>query len=433
MSTIPPFSGSGCIHCYPMSMNQEKDTRLQSILRSGQWTLEDLAWFMEEWSGKDRGWMIDILREGFEASVGESTPGEDRISKRILEGLHLTMEDASVGKKPAAKVSRISRIAAAASLVVGLLGLSYFWITDRGSSPDRIVGPGSSIVPDVAPGSDKALLILPGGRTIGLDSSGEGSLSVGRESLDVRLHEGGIRYAISEVGPDRASVSEMHTLVTPRGGQFRLTLSDGTGVWLNAASSIRYPAMFRVGERRVEISGEAYLEVAHDTGRPFIVDVDGRAVVRVTGTKFNVNAYRDEPSLDVTLLEGSVSVRRNADGSQAVLTPGLQASISADGTPTVRRVDDLESLMAWKEGRFQFGDGMEIESVMRQLSRWYDVDVRYQGTVEGRVGGGISRLVNLSQVLEMIGLTGIAKFSMDGRVVRVLAPGQIPGPSGSKH
>jgi ferric-dicitrate binding protein FerR (iron transport regulator) len=149
------------------------------------------------------------------------------------------------------------------------------------------------------------------------------------------------------------------------------------------------------------------------------LDADGRALVRVLGTTFNVNTYRDEPSLDITLLEGSVKVGSTEDASMLSLSPGRKASVRSNGRIIIKEVENMDRVIAWRNGKFQFGDGMDIVSIMRQLSRWYDVDVEYEGEVKGLVGGSISRQENLSRVLDMIGMTGVAEFSIKGKVVRV--------------
>lgn len=382
---------------------------------------------MEEWAGEGREWMLDLLREEFESPRAATTLEANLDAYRILVQLHQRMSVHPGGSKSRILGWRHKWIAAAACIAAGIFGLTYFWLSVQEGGRDVSMSSAASVASDIAPGVDRALLVLPGGRTIALDSNAHGALDIGSHTLDVSVQDGGIRYAGSAGHPGDVGGSLMHAIVTPRGGQYRVTLSDGTVVWLNAASSIRYPAMFSGSERRVEISGEAYLEVAYDAGRPFFVDADGRAIVRVTGTRFNVNAYRDETSLDITLVEGSVSVGRMPEGPMTVLSPGLQASLSAAGAPFVHRLDDLDRVMAWKEGKFQFGDGVEIGSVMRQLARWYNVEIRYEGTVRGMVGGGISRRVNLSRVLEMIAMTGIARFTTDGRIVRVFPPALRPG------
>lgn len=400
-------------------MQDEREKRLLGILQAGRWTEDELAWFMKEWDRDEEGWMKRVLRAEFDASTRATSTASDPEGEALLEKLHERM-----GPGPVRVLwSRFSRMAVAASLMLGLFGAMYLWMTGRKTSVVETASRLPAKPADIGPGADRALLILPGGRTIHLDVLKGGIVNVGEKGLNVRLQDGGIRYSASEELPLSMDVAIPHSIETPRGGQYRLILSDGTRVWLNSSSSIRFPAVFSGGERRIAITGEAYLEVARDEARPFWVDVDGRGLVRVVGTRFNVQAYRDEPSLDITLIEGSVKVGRMADAEMVSLKPGQQARLTGATGPMVSVIDDMQRLVAWKDGKFQFGEGVELSAVLRLLERWYDVEFRFEGEVRGRVGGSISRDVNLSQVLDLIGLTGVARFSREGRVVRVSKPG----------
>jgi hypothetical protein len=414
--SLPPFLPNPV---YLWHMQEDKITRLRSILEAGRWSDEDLAWFMEEWDRDEEGWVMDLLREEFDSSIGLPTSGGQVDPDAILARLHEQMVPPPVRVMAVGWWSRFGKIAVAASLLVSIFLAAYFFnsgrITTGVNSSKALV----HVASDAAPGGDRAMLILSGGRSIDLDSLGNGEIDLGDGPAAVRVQDGDIRYASSDSLPGSGEEAVLHTIVTPRGGQYRLTLSDGTRVWLNAASSIRYPVVFRGGERRVEVTGEAYLEVARDESRPFLLDADGRALVRVLGTTFNVNTYRDEPSLDITLLEGSVKVGSTEDASMLSLSPGRKASVRSNGRIIIKEVENMDRVIAWRNGKFQFGDGMDIVSIMRQLSRWYDVDVEYEGDVKGLVGGSISRQENLSRVLDMIGMTGVAEFSIKGKVVRV--------------
>jgi ferric-dicitrate binding protein FerR (iron transport regulator) len=208
-----------------------------------------------------------------------------------------------------------------------------------------------------------------------------------------------------------------NTISTPKGGQYQVTLSDGSKVWLNAASSLRFPATFSGKERKVELTGEGYFEVAHNKKMPFHVTVNDLDV-EVLGTHFNINAYADESAIKTTLLEGSVKVVKGNETK--IIEPGEQASVTtSEDEINVKQQVDLEQVVAWKNGIFQF-ERADIESVMRQISRWYDIDVDYHGRVSEHFGGTISRDVNISDVLKMLEMTGGVNFKIDGKKVIVM-------------
>jgi ferric-dicitrate binding protein FerR (iron transport regulator) len=196
-----------------------------------------------------------------------------------------------------------------------------------------------------------------------------------------------------------------NTMTTPRGGKYDLELSDGTRVWLNASSSITYPIAFSGTERRVTVTGEAYFEVAKNKDMPFKINVDGQEEVQVLGTHFNIMAYSDEPLIKTTLLEGSVKIVKNK--TTGMLKPGQQAQMTTDGKLSVTDDADINAVMAWKNGQTLFVNE-DIKTIMRRASRWYDVDIEYQGGVPARLfTGGISRESNLSVLLKVLELNKI--------------------------
>lgn len=200
------------------------------------------------------------------------------------------------------------------------------------------------------------------------------------------------------------------------GGQYKLTLPDGSKVWLNAASSLKYPVVFIGNERKVEITGEAYFEIAKDESKPFKVLLNNMEI-QVLGTHFNVNGYTDEEMIKTTLLEGKVKVL--ASGQTKYLLPGQQAQLKSSGNIAVTNEVNLEETVAWKDGNFQF-ENSDIKAVMRQLARWYDVDVSYKGNINKHFIGSISRNVKLSQVLSMLQQTGEIKFKIEGKNLIVM-------------
>ncbi len=225
-------------------------------------------------------------------------------------------------------------------------------------------------------------------------------------------------------GAGAAGAAEMNTIQTPRGGQYEVVLADGTKVWLNSASSMSYPTTFTGKNRQVQLKGEAYFEVAEDKNKPFKVFV-GDVQVEVLGTHFDVMAYEDENAINTTLLAGAVRVTSKVSASRAlagsvsrVLAAGQEASMDrSSGSLSVNEVDADESI-AWKNGFFDF-KGVPIETVMRQLARWYDVDVEYEGKTDKHFRGTISRSEHVSAVFKMLELTGEVHFSTEGKKIIV--------------
>jgi ferric-dicitrate binding protein FerR (iron transport regulator) len=209
---------------------------------------------------------------------------------------------------------------------------------------------------------------------------------------------------ISYQGSGMSGETVFNTIRTPRGGQYRLELSDGSSVWLNAASSLRFPASFTGNQRNVQLNGEAYFEVKQDATRPFTVEI-GDLRVAVTGTRFNVNAYPDENGILTTLAEGAVKVE--SKGVAVALKAGQEIMRGSDGKLQSVRTADLKTALAWKEGLFVF-NGSDVPAIMRQIGRWYDVDVVYSGSVRTETFTGmVSRKSDISRVLRIMEAGGI--------------------------
>ncbi|MEO3404749.1 FecR domain-containing protein [Mucilaginibacter sp. CAU 1740] len=275
-------------------------------------------------------------------------------------------------------------------------------------------------VKDLLPGTNKATLTLADGSTLVLDSNQHGKIA-NQQNVVIKADEDGkLVYEASRsedlTKPNAPALSlSMNVLTTPRGGQYQLVLPDGTKVWLNAASSLKYPAAFAGNERRVELNGEAYFEVSKDPSKPFFVKTANQTVA-VLGTHFNINSYADESATKTTLLEGSVKVTGN-NGQSVKIKPGEQAINYANAISIKENVDTDEAI-AWKNGKFMFKN-TDLQTIMRQLSRWYDVDVEYQGKVEQRhYMGRISRNVPVSQIFEILKTSGL-NFTINGRKIIV--------------
>ncbi len=306
--------------------------------------------------------------------------------------------------------------AAAAALAV-ILG-TYF-LTQSSASTKEIPETETAETPppqDLAPGGDKALLTLEDGSVIVLDSASKGIISLQDNIKVVKLANGQVVYEINGRQLSPVEETAYNTISTPRGGQFQVTLSDGTKVWLNAASSIRFPVVFTGNERKVEITGEAYLEVAKNVNMPFRTKV-GDSEIEVLGTHFNVNAYDNETAIRTTLLEGRVNVHA-PDKTVKPLSPGQQSAIHRSGKVQVLNNADTEEAVAWINGRFQY-NSTDIGTILRQIERWYDVDVEYRGKVNMRFTGQLNRSVFASKIFEKLALTDEVSFKIDGRKIIV--------------
>lgn len=300
---------------------------------------------------------------------------------------------------------------AAAAIVFILAGASFYLYLNREQTHDRevVATETNPAVPDLEPGKNKAILTLGDGKKIDLDESSNGQLAA-EGNTKILKGDGSLNYVSGQ--PDKSAIV-FNTLATPRGGEYQLTLPDGTKVWLNAASSITYPTAFSGQQRRVEMTGEAYFEVAPNKSMPFIVKVD-KAEVKVLGTHFNVMSYKDENVVKTTLLEGKVEFMH--DGDIATLQPGQQSVLSSAGKlQTIENVD-VEKIVAWKNGYFNF-DGADIGTVLRQISRWYDVKLADNIESKEIFYGSVPRTMKLRAVLDALQMTGKVKFEFtDGTI-----------------
>ncbi|WP_207514600.1 FecR family protein [Longitalea luteola] len=320
----------------------------------------------------------------------------------------------------------------AAAVLIIVSGAGYYLMKKQPAASG--VAKTDVLVNDVAPGTNKAVLTLADGTTIDLDNAANGMIAKQDNAEVLKPEEGQLVYSPDDSNKGEGPLS-WNSLATPRSGQYQLALPDGSKVWLNAQSSIHYPIAFRGNERRVQITGEVYFEVAHNPKMPFIVE-KGDMRVEVLGTHFNVNAYNDESAIKTTLLEGKVKVVKGGsvrstsavNDQTAILRPGEQAVIPAGSARTKQSVNnqiqvrktDVDDVVAWKNGLFHF-ENADVRTVMRQLARWYDVEVVYQGASvkNDPLFVEISRNTRLSDVLKVLEESGSAKFSIQGRKVIV--------------
>jgi transmembrane sensor len=311
---------------------------------------------------------------------------------------------------------------AAAAVLIGAIATATIFFAERKArvQAPAVAGQKQILSPtDKQPGSNKAVLTLADGSNIALDSVHTGSLMRQGNAQVLKLADGRLGYKVLE-GNSPGTVA-YNILSTPKGGQYRLTLPDGSQVWLNAASSIRYPTAFTGPDREVEITGEAYLEIAKDPAMPFRVQTVNRLgdadpmTIEVLGTHFNVNAYSDEDAVRTTLLEGSVKIKKG--NKSGLLRPGQQAQLQPTGEFRWIPEVDVEQVTAWKNGVFEF-DGEQLPVIMRQIARWYDVEVEYEGKVPTEpFTGRVSRNTSLSGVLKILKLSDIEVTINNNKII----------------
>jgi transmembrane sensor len=294
------------------------------------------------------------------------------------------------------------RVAASILLLAGATGAgAYYWssinkVHLQNNDPVQAAAP-----KDIRPGKKGAILILDNGAHLLLDSIGDGRVTVQKGATLIKKG-GELAYTTGSSDPGPVAYN---TITTPKGRQFNVRLPDGTLVWLNSGSSIRYPTAFTGNERLVQLSGEAYFEVAGNKQLPFRVKIGEQTEVDVLGTHFNINAYLNEPSINTTLTEGSVLLKNNRD--HVLLRPGQQAQIPPSQKIIVKKEADIEKALAWKNGLFNFRYA-HLEEVMRQLERWYDIEVVYEkGIPDLTFYGTMSMDLSLAETLSNLEKTGV--------------------------
>lgn len=304
------------------------------------------------------------------------------------------------------------RVAAAAVVILFISGISYLIISKENKDKITAATFPSEKTPAILPGGNHAMLILADGSKIILDSVQNGKLDHGNASIN---KQNGLLVYDGSVPSKPGATVTYNTLTTPRGGQYQVVLPDGSKAWLNASSSLHFPTAFIGKTREVELTGEAYFEVAKNKEKPFHVNVNGMQV-EVLGTRFNVNAYSDEDAIKTSLLEGSVKIKRG--GVSNLLKPGQQGILDKSEDKVKIKNVEMSKVISWKNGLFEF-NGASIKTIMREISRWYDVDIVYSGKVPVRsFEGKISRDAQLSDVLKILELSNV-KINISGKNIIV--------------
>ena len=344
--------------------------------------------------------------QNLEVHIGnEEEQSEQELHDKILNRLRTTLHGTA---KP--KVVPMWKKLAAAASIVALVSVGAWYFIRNGSTGKTVQVAQQT---DVMPGFEQAVLTTSDGSKIGLGKNNQQPIN---EKNGVVINNDGhqLSYASSPSG----NAVFFNTLEVPRKGVYSIELADGTKVWLNSLSSLTYPTSFPGRERRVSIKGEAYFEIAKNPRQPFIVDVEGGQAIEVLGTRFNVNAYTNEQQISTTLLEGAVRVK--AGDRQQKLLPGQEAQFTlSDKALHIRNVADANDVISWKNGFFVC-NGKDLQAILRQVTRWYDIEVEYKGAIRPEsFVGTISRNMNLSELLEVLGITGV-QFSLQGKRLTVL-------------
>jgi len=347
-----------------------------------------------------------LVKEWYECIDGEDLNEnqfkEIEVKKLILSQVTARIQNKTVTPKLKQAKLNYTLFFKAAVILIAFIAGTYIYFSQTGHS-GVLTTSAKTTKKRIVPGGDNAVLLLADGSQIILNKTADGQLANQSGVEVIKTKSGELLYRFT--GNSTAKAAAINTISTPRGGQYHLILVDGTEVWLNASSSVKFPTAFVGNERKVEVTGEVYFEVAKNKIKPFIVHTN-QSDIKVLGTHFNVNTYVDEAYERTTLLEGSVEIKRG--DKKSLLKPGQQASLNgkADGI-NVSEIEDLEAVIAWKNGYFQF-EKSDLPSVMRQISRWYDADVLYNGKIPAKqYTGKIPRDVNVAKLIEMLAYGGI--------------------------
>jgi hypothetical protein len=386
-------------------MNAERISELLEKLVAGTITLSE--------EGELHAWYNEYNQSGL-VEGADARVLDKREKKRLRRKIYKALLKQINGKTPGKvvpfypKQTFIRKIAVAAFLLIVAVSGLLVYNNIRVKKPSVYVSKDIS-KQAITPGHNGATLHLSNGKTIDLDTAKDGVIA-DQNGVQIVKKNGKLNY----VG--KADNVIYNDIVTTRGQQWQLELSDGTKVWLNAASSIHYPLSFKGKERIVKITGEAYFEVVHNEAQPFKIQV-GNIQIEDIGTELNVNAYTDEPSLKTTLVNGSIKV--STGNENRFLTPGQQAiTLKDNNSIEVKKEVNVDEVISWKNGRIQF-ENESLQTIMRQISRWYDVDITYDGDIPHKIfTGAISKKSDLSELLKILKFEGV-HFTLEGRTIVV--------------
>ncbi|HTI12402.1 MAG TPA: FecR domain-containing protein [Puia sp.] len=410
-----------------MESPHDNKERIRLLLESRHWSEDDRRWLLAYLDGRDQEEMRQLMEADFfsDAATPQAHPEAERLLALIhakiqpenratplsvSPGTDLNPDPPDPPSDPSPSTTPLFflhgwRKWAVAALVLLIAGKTILYFLPANPKTNKPLASGTKVpaAHDLPPGRNTAVLTLADGHTITLDSAANGGLAQQGNTKVIKLN-GQIAYTnTGRSGPaggaSAGDVILFNTISTARGNQYQLILSDGSKVWLNAASSLRFPTSFKGKERKVEVTGEAYFEIAKNPAMPFKVAVNG-GEIDVLGTHFNVNAYNDESSVKTTLLEGAVKIKK--DNATQMLSPGQQARFTSKGEMSLFKNVDVAQETAWKDGFFWFNN-TDIYTLMRQVSRWYNVEVEFKGGItDDGFTGKVSRNVPLSKLLNVL-------------------------------
>lgn len=404
-------------------MNQNKLDELLSLFAEGKISREEFErlfdYLRSEQEDENINFAIDQELGKLKKCPSLNADEKDAIFQNIVSNNKLgqqTSADLSVKHF----ISAWYQVGVAASILT-LLSIGLFFYSNR-SIDDRSALSESEALKEkviIKPGGDKAVLTLSDGSKIILEDAKKGLLANQAGVSIQKTADGELLYSFAkDVGSESRKLPEeviYNKIETPFGGKYQINLPDGSKVWLNSASTLRFPALFSGNTREVELSGEAYFDVAKNPDKPFKV-VTKDQIVEVLGTQFNINSYSDEETIKTTLIEGSVKIIYK--NRVVLLSPGQQFQPNMNSSKVVEA--DTEEVTAWKDGYFLFKDE-DIQSIMRKISRWYNVEVNYSGNIpEVGFGGNISRSKDINEVLNVLQLTNAVHFKVEGRRITVM-------------
>jgi ferric-dicitrate binding protein FerR (iron transport regulator) len=411
-----------------MDQSQDIDRILLKYIREEALSTEETI-FLQQWlhAGEGREEMIENIKNETDwmqeelKKMQQVPPSRiwDTVSARLEQEGHWTAATAVPVVPLVRPAKRWGRLFAAATVLFAVAGTTFWVLQNRSIAPTNspVQSQLAKKSPDAQPGSNRAILTLANGQQINLDSTGNGVLASQGNMNVTKLADGQLAY--NKSSEEKPTASAFNVLSTPRAGQFSLTLPDGSHVWLNNASSLRYPVSFTGNSREVDLTGEAYFEIAKDATHPFRVAIHrgiSPSAIEVLGTSFNIMAYDDENAERTTLVEGSVRFVHN--DASVLLKPEEQSVLDKNGALKTLSHVNVSEITAWKNGYFHF-DHASLETTMRQLSRWYDVDVEYAGNVPPQeFMGKIQRNLPLSAVLKGLENEHV-HFVLEGRKIQV--------------
>lgn len=394
-----------------------KPYSLTQLMEKSEWTTDECRWILSYLDNSGKTELQNLMHKYFldkleNDEIFDANDIDPVISEKLLVAIKekVLMPE----KQQKSNFIRMWTMRVAAASMIGVIALSAFLLFRQYLNQPFVESKHvlSTNRNDIEPGGNKAILTLADGSVIILEDSKNGVLAQ-QGNTEVLKTDGKLAYNVSQ---SSANKPMFNTISTQRGGQYQVVLPDGSKVWLNSVSSLRFPTFFNGNQRRVEITGEAYFEVAQNKEIPFVVSVNG-AEIEVLGTHFNVNAYSDESIIRTTLLEGSVKFAK--DGNVAILNPGQQSQLSLNGNlKTINNVE-VENVIAWKNGFFLF-EASDFKTVSKQLSKWYDVEFIYDREIEDLFYGKIPRNTKLSDLLTALSLTGKVNFKIEGKKIIVL-------------